>query len=51
MICLTAGESGAYRILPIRKGLTELHTILVTGLDSISFMRSLQNGAARDTEL
>lgn len=44
-ILRTAGESGAYRIFPIRRGLTEFHTILVTGLDSRVCIRALQKGA------
>lgn len=44
-ILRTAGESGAYRIFPISRGLTEFHTILVTGLDSRVCIRALQNGA------
>lgn len=46
MICLTAGESGAQRICPISMGLTEFHTTLVAGLDSSSFIKSLQKEAA-----
>lgn len=44
-ILRTAGESGVYRIFPISRGLTEFHTIFVTGLDSRVCIRSLQNGA------
>lgn len=44
-ILRTAGESGAYRIFPIRRGLTEFHTIFVTGLDSRVCIRALQKGA------
>lgn len=42
-----AGESGVYRIFPIRRGLTEFHTIFVTGLDSRVCIRELQKGAEK----
>lgn len=45
-ILWTAGESGVYRIFPISRGLTEFHTIFVTGLDSRVCIRSLQKGAS-----
>lgn len=45
-ILWTAGELGVYRIFPISRGLTEFHTIFVTGLDSRVCIRSLQNGAS-----
>lgn len=44
-ILRTAGESGVYRIFPISRGLTEFHTIFVTGLDSRVCIRELQKGA------
>lgn len=44
-ILRTAGESGVYRIFPINRGLTEFHTIFVTGLDSRVCIRALQKGA------
>lgn len=42
----TAGESGVYRIFPISRGLTEFHTIFVTGFDSSVCIRLLQKAAA-----
>lgn len=47
-ILRTAGESGVYRIFPISRGLTEFHTIFVTGLDSRVRIRSLQKGASKE---
>lgn len=44
-ILRTAGESGVYRIFPISRGLTEFHTIFVTGLDSRLCIKELQKGA------
>lgn len=45
-ILRAAGESGVYRIFPISRGLTEFHTIFVSGLDSSVCIRPLQKGAA-----
>ncbi|KAG7229041.1 hypothetical protein INR49_013160, partial [Caranx melampygus] len=50
-ILWTAGESGVYRIFPISRGLTEFHTIFVTGLDSRVCMRALQKGAVAGSSL